>query len=327
MNQYEFDILLEKYLAGNCTEQEEEMIQEWYEKEQEKTLTMSNDQKVALENRIWSVIQQRTFNTKKGLKLRTWQKYSLVACLLLLLMIPVFLVKKQTPTKTTTASPKTVSNEGIIVKNTTQKPREIRLEDGSIIQLSANSSISYPEHFGNKQRNVYLKGEAFFDVQKDPTKPFIVHAGNLTTEVLGTSFRIKSYEEAQTIEVSVKTGRVSVFEDNNEQTKTRKGMILTPNQRVIFNKYTKEIIPAIVIQPSPIIQVANAETFIFEETPVEQVLSKLRRIYGLEMVVENQALNHCVFTGDLNDLPLDTQLDLICKSINSTHEQRGTSIF
>jgi ferric-dicitrate binding protein FerR (iron transport regulator) len=242
-------------------------------------------------------------------------------------MIPVFLVKKQTPTKTTTASPKTVSNEGIIVKNTTQKPREIRLEDGSIIQLSANSSISYPEHFGNKQRNVYLKGEAFFDVQKDPTKPFIVHAGNLTTEVLGTSFRIKSYEEAQTIEVSVKTGRVSVFEDNNEQTKTRKGMILTPNQRVIFNKYTKEIIPAIVIQPSPIIQVANAETFIFEETPVEQVLSKLRRIYGLEMVVENQALNHCVFTGDLNDLPLDTQLDLICKSINSTHEQRGTSIF
>jgi hypothetical protein len=57
------------------------------------------------------------------------------------------------------------------------------------------------------------------------------------------------------------------------------------------------------------------------------VLKKLENAYGIQIIVENQMLNQCVFTADLNDLPLHTQLDLICKSVNASFEQRGTSIF
>ncbi len=300
---------------------------EWCEKQQENLVVLSDAEKETIEHRIWSAIRRKTVKPILGLKLMLWQKISLAASVLLILTIS-FLFLQNTTEKAALVFQKNTINEGVVVKNTTQKPQKIRLEDGSTIQLSANSSISYPEHFGDKKRSVFLKGEAFFEVKKDPTKPFVVHAGNLTTEVLGTSFRIKSYEEAQTIEVSVKTGRVSVFEDDkNDDSKTRKGMILTPNQKVIFNKQTKEIIPTIVAQPIPIVQIESAETFIFEEVTIDQVLAKLRRIYGLEILVENQALNHCVFTGDLNDLPLDTQLDLICRSINARYEQRGMSIF
>jgi ferric-dicitrate binding protein FerR (iron transport regulator) len=86
------------------------------------------------------------------------------------------------------------------------------LEDGSEVQLNPNSTISYPEHFGQKTRTVYLKGEAFFSIKRNPAKPFVVHTGELVTEVLGTSFTIKSYENAKAIEVWLQVKYLSMSE-------------------------------------------------------------------------------------------------------------------
>ncbi len=326
MNQHEFDNLLEKYLAGNCTAIEEKQVLDWYEKQVENPTLLDASEKKITENRLWiniiATMQPRNliFNSF------SWQRLALAACILIMLSFGwIFFAKKVEKQVVTTQ--KELLIEGVVVKNTAKKSQKIFLEDGSIILLSVGSSITYPEHFGDKNRKVYLKGEAFFDVQKDPTKPFIVYAGNLTTQVLGTSFNIKSNEASSIIEVSVKTGRVSVFENGDSNLKNHKGIILTPNQKIIFNKSTKEIIPTLVSEPLPIIPVESVKTFIFEAVAIADVLTNLRTIYGIEIVTENQTLNQCVFTGDLNDLPLATQLDLICKSINATHEQRGTSIF
>ena len=326
MNQHDFDILLEKYLANECNAEEEKLVHNWYEKQDENHPVLNDQEKIVIEKRMWVSITNQANPTRKIFKLQFWQKLSIAASILLVISF-LFIFNQEKTEKAVSLPQKSILNEGIIVQNTTPNTREIKLEDGSTVKLSSNSSISYPEHFGDKNRNVYLKGEAFFDVKKDPNKPFIVHAGNITTQVLGTSFSIKSYEEGKTIEVAVKTGRVSVFENDYSTTKNRKGIILTPNQKIVFDKQTKEIIPTIVATPIPLISLEKLETFVFEEMPVEEVFAKLRKIYGLEIVIENQALNHCIFTGDLNDLPLSTQLDLICKSINASHEQRGTSIF
>ena len=326
MNQHEFDILLEKYLAGNCNAEEENMVHNWYEKQNENNTILNDQEKIVIEKRLWTSIINQLNPSRRIFHFSLWQKISVAASVLFVLGF-MFTFNREKTENISSIPLKSILNEGIIVQNTTPNTREIKLEDGSTVKLASNSSISYPEHFGDKNRNVYLKGEAFFDVKKDPNKPFIVHAGNITTQVLGTSFSIKSYEEGKTIEVAVKTGRVSVFENNELNTKNRKGIILTPNQKIIFDKQTKEIIPTIVATPIPLITFEKLETFVFEEMPVEDVFTKLRKVYGLEIVIENQALNHCIFTGDLNDLPLSTQLDLICKSINATHEQRGTSIF
>ncbi len=326
MNQHEFDILLEKYLAGECNAEEANSVHNWYRKQDGNPTVLNDQEKIVIEKRLWTSIVNQSNPPRRVFHFPFWQKISIAAAVLLMLGI-IFIFNKEKIEKTASVPQKSILNEGIIVQNTTPNTREIKLEDGSTVKLASKSSISYPEHFGDKNRNVYLKGEAFFDVKKDPNKPFIVHAGNITTQVLGTSFSIKSYEEGKTIEVSVKTGRVSVFENDENNTKNRKGIILTPNQKVIFDKRTKEIIPTIVAKPLPLISLEKLETFIFDEIPVEEVFSKLRKVYGLEIVVESQTINHCTFTGDLNDLPLSTQLDLICKSINATHEQRGTSIF
>ena len=326
MNQYEFDILLEKYLAGSCNAEEENLVHNWYEKQNDNHIILSNKEKIVTEKRMWTSIIKQIEPPHKIFQISSWQKIGIAASVLMVLGF-LFIFNTKKLENVVSIPQKSILNEGIIVQNTTPNTREIKLEDGSTVKLASNSSISYPEHFGDKNRSVYLKGEAFFEVKKDPNKPFIVHAGNITTQVLGTSFSIKSYEEGKTIEVAVKTGRVSVFENDEINTKYRKGIILTPNQKIIFDKQTKEIIPTIVALPTPLIPLEKSETFVFDEMPVEEVFAKLRKIYGLEIVIENQALNHCIFTGDLNDLPLSTQLNLICKSINASHEQRGISIF
>lgn len=92
--------------------------------------------------------------------------------------------------------------------------RLISLPDGTRVWLNENSQIEYPAHFLNKERNVTLKGEAFFEVKRDPSRPFVITSGVIKTTVLGTSFNIKAYNEKQP-EVNVRTGKVKVEGETN----------------------------------------------------------------------------------------------------------------
>lgn len=330
MNQYEFNQLLEKYLAGECNPEEEKLIEDWQQNLLKDTsLQLDEQEKIATKKRLWQAIAQRTLNRKANpfsINHFGWKKWAVAASVILALGSAWWM------TQPTTNYKQVLSNaiqtpDGIEVKNTASNPRQIKLEDGSVVILKANSSVTYPEHFGKKSRSVFLKGEAFFNVKRDPNKPFVVHTGELVTEVLGTSFTVKSYDDAQSIEVVVATGRVSVYENSAKTTQPRNGMILTPNQKIIFDKASRKLTPSIIEKPVLILPPPNPTIFIFEETLLPEVLTKLEKAYGLEIVIENQALTQCIFTADLNELPLRTQLDLICKSVNATYEQRGTSIF
>jgi transmembrane sensor len=321
MNQQEFDILLKKYLSGECNQQEIAFVLAWYEKQYPNEGLLTSHEQEEMQTRVFQRIEANLWAKEKTTVLN-W-KYFAVAASLLFFVSSFFLISYLTADKNLAGNH--APQKGIEMKNTSASDKNITLEDGSIVTLEANSSLSYPEHFGDVTREVYLKGEAFFSVKKNPNKPFIVHAGEVTTEVLGTSFRVKSYEDKRTIEVAVVTGRVSVFKNSTE--KKRNGLILTPNQQIVFNRETKEIVPSIVENPQVIVSSPTINLMIFEEETLDKVLSKLTKAYGIEIFVENQILNKCVFTGDLNGLVLTTQLDLICKAIGAKFEQRGTSIF
>jgi ferric-dicitrate binding protein FerR (iron transport regulator) len=86
------------------------------------------------------------------------------------------------------------------------------LPDGSHAHLNAGSKLTYPASF-RKERHLVLEGEAFFEVVKDPSKPFAVQTGQITTTVLGTSFNVKAYAETEGVTVALKTGKVSVKHD------------------------------------------------------------------------------------------------------------------
>lgn len=328
MNQHQFNKLLEKYLNGECTPGEEAFIHEWQE-ELLRTdfITLSSKEKTGIKKRIWRRLSSGTLQSGRPIWKSNWFRIGIAASALLMfsslyLLIPS--TKESQPLQIVTTYGPDINIE---VENTSSKEQHITLEDGSLVILKPNSWMSYPRHFGQKTRNVLLTGEAFFNVKKDHNKPFIVHTGDLVTEVLGTSFTIKSDEKANLIEVSVQTGRVSVYENSASSIKTRSGVILTPNQKTVYYTDAKKLTTGIVEKPAIIQPLASPKSLIFEEDRLSAVLKRIAQTYGIEVIMENRGLNECVFTGDLNGLPFLTQLDLICKSVNATSEQRGTAIF
>ena len=128
-------------------------------------------------------------------------------------------------------------NEILVVNNVTvgqDAKKLITLPDGSIAWLNSNSTLTYPERFVDKERNVKLEGEAFFDVSRDEGTPFTVESGDIKIKVLGTEFDVKNYKSQKKIETSLLSGEVEVF-----FTETNKSVKLEPSQRITFDKNTK----------------------------------------------------------------------------------------
>src|SRR5690242_4791379 len=159
--------------------------------------------------------QQETTRTRvRRLSYRQWFAAAVLAGLIVLAVR--FFPFGNTGSETTTADnytySKLVAERPLIEQvNTSDKPISIMLADSSVVVLSVNSRISYPRSFDSAgTRDVYLSGEAFFKVVKNPNLPFRVYANELVTKVLGTSFYVRSFEKDSVIQVTVKTGKVSV---------------------------------------------------------------------------------------------------------------------
>lgn len=209
--------------------------------------------------------------------------------------------------------------------NTTDSPMPIRLSDGSRVVLQPNSRISFKQQFSGTKREVYLSGEALFDVQKIPDQPFFVHANEIVTKVLGTSFTVKAYENQTNVQVAVRSGRVSVFARNDWQRGEKEvnsnvpGLILTPNQQAVFNRQESHF--QRTLTPNPVIvdqQLAN--TFVYDDTPVSRIFEQLETAYGVDIVFDEQLLQHCTLTARLQDDPLLEKLNLICQTIKGSYQ-------
>jgi transmembrane sensor len=178
--------------------------------------------------------------------------------------------------------------------------------------------------FGATKREVILEGEAFFQVVKNPEKPFLVYTGDVTTQVLGTSFTVKAFR-AQNIQVSVKTGKVSVFTANpkNKEKKIQSTdtlVVLTPNQRVIYSLEGKQFMKTLVENPQVIDQKTANLKLVFRNQPLSQVFDRLEEVYGVDIVYDAQALALCTLTADLSESPsLNENLTIICKSMAGSY--------
>ncbi|CAG5070058.1 hypothetical protein DYBT9623_02798 [Dyadobacter sp. CECT 9623] len=324
MNQYDFQQTLNKYLSGQHTQEEEDFVLEYFKNNPMEDSAVFENEKEVIGKRIQAKLFRTTFGKLLILRSIPW----LAAAASVLIAIGVWVFVQNDPAEIA-ANADLITGKGLMeFRNTSDKPQHVTLEDGSIVTLKKNSSLSFPGHFGEKNRQVYLHGEAFFEIKRNTAKPFIVHAGDLVTKVLGTSFNIKSYDKSASVEVRVKTGRVSVYEGNESRSKTKNGVILTPNQKIIFDKKSRKMEFSIVENPSLLIPARETDHgFTFSEIPVKSVFASLEKSYGIDIVLENDTADSCLFTGDLNGLTLFQQLDLICKSANISYERRGTALF
>jgi mannose-6-phosphate isomerase-like protein (cupin superfamily) len=332
MNQHEFDALLQKYLSGECSRDEEKQVQEWSAHMLLRKIPLSETEQRAIKKSQWKKLRSLALGKQPFLVNSGWLKAGAAAAVLFLVgyigvrFNSFFKVPDKQPVvaESTIANPET--DDLYKITNVTEV-RELVLEDGSVITLKKGSSMSYPKHFDNKSRKIYLEGEAFFKVKKDPSRPFMVYTGELVTQVLGTTFSVKSNENAKTIEVQVVSGRVSVYEKQQTGPQNRNGVILNPNQKITFDVVSKKLVPGLVEAPVLLSPPETKNEFMFDEVAVPKVLATIQHAYHVEIVVETPNLDSCIFTGDLNSLSLHSKLKLLCESVNATYELRGTTFF
>lgn len=218
------------------------------------------------------------------------------------------------------------TNQLVEVVNEQSQPRVVSLPDGSSIVLQQHSRISYPSAFDGPKREVYLAGEAFFEVAKNAEKPFFVYANELVTKVLGTSFSVRAYADSATVDVAVKSGKVSVFAQTDKDVSMLKdsreltGMVLLPNQQAVFQRSEVRLVRNLVHTPTLLALPIENQNFEFTEIPLSQVFATFEKAYGVEIVYDEELMAHCSITAKLGDEPLFTKLKWICAITEASYE-------
>lgn len=211
----------------------------------------------------------------------------------------------------------------IEVKNLTKNVRLVNLPDGSSVILKKGSMLSYPTAFEKSSREVYLTGEGFFEIARDPEKPFYVHANQIITKVLGTSFNVSAYPERQ-ISVSVNTGLVSVFKATGEDARAArtdrslKGLLLAANQQAVYAG--DRIVRTDARAETRQAVAKEAMAFEYEEKPVGEIFAELEKAYGIIIVYDSTVIGKCPVTASLTGEPLNEKLKLLCKAVRAGYE-------
>lgn len=339
MDRREFRQLLKRYLDNSCTEEERRIVNQWYQLLDPGNHAISDTELSEVEDRLWSKIHSATISTasvqhSKSNKI-SWLKYGAAACLIGAIGLIAF-IGFQTKKKTASNDKLVITkvNQGFLeAANNSDTAKGIALEDGSFVTIYPGSKLAYPKHFESNKREVYLDGDAFFSVSKNPNRPFFVYNNRIVTQVLGTSFGI--HKNNGQVEVAVKTGRVAVYENKeeislNEVQQKSNGVIITPNQKVTYYQQERHFVTSIVDQPTPVAREAELkilETHLnYNETPLNKVLDDLENTYELEIVLENDKIKNCLFTGDLTSQNLFNKLESICLVFNASYEIKGTKI-
>ncbi len=215
------------------------------------------------------------------------------------------------------------SNTKLIEKtNPNSQPLLVALSDGSSVLLQKNSRLSYPKKFEGDTREVYLEGEALFEIAKNPDQPFFVYANEIVTKVLGTSFVIRAYPNQANVEVLVKTGKVSVYKLADAkakkivQSKELDGMVVSPNQQVVFRRTEAEFKKFIIEQPIEL----QAQSFEFKNESVANIFKAIQKTYSITIIYDENILADCPLTASLSDEPLYGKLDLICRAIGADYQ-------
>ncbi|MFV0606531.1 MAG: FecR family protein [Niabella sp.] len=198
--------------------------------------------------------------------------------------------------------------------------KEFTLTDGTKVWLNGDSKLIYANDFKGRTREVTLIGEAFFDVIKMPTRPFIVHAKNINIKVLGTAFNVKSYQEDENIETTLYRGLVNITKAND---KTFQPILLYPNQKIIVPEKTAAVdeqedekhdlgnVAMTAIKKSIVIQQIDSnkveplriETawmynrLEFKGASFKELALKLERWYNVNIIFEDNTVKQLSFTG------------------------------
>ena len=195
------------------------------------------------------------------------------------------------------------------------------LPDGTKVWLNAQSTLRYAETFsGLAEREVWLEGEAYFDVVEDKHHPFIVHAPEISIRVLGTAFNVKSYAGDATVETTLVRGKVELETGGRQAQKIE----LKPNQQAVFSRSSKDL--ALVEVETDRYTSWMSGSLVFEDSPVEDVIKALERWYGVTIHLQNKDNLQCRLTARIDRESLTETLELLKSTTGITYTIQGDQI-
>nr|WP_262903164.1 FecR family protein [Chitinophaga rhizophila] len=201
-------------------------------------------------------------------------------------------------------SNRTIANGFVTVHTSKGNQEVVTLEDGSKIMLNAATRIRYPEHFSGNSRDIFLEeGEAWFDAATAPNKAFTVHAGNINTTALGTTFNVRAYPHEQQITVALLTGKVKIT------TASQPPVILQPSEQVSFDLRSQQLVKT----------ACNTEEaigwqkgyLVFKDASYEQVRIAIENKYGIT-IINQSGKKDWTYTGNFRQETLANVIETIC---------------
>lgn len=172
---------------------------------------------------------------------------------------------------------------------------KLLLPDSTVVFLNGGTTLKYDASLQHKiNREVFLSGEAYFKVAKNVDKPFIVHTGDLSVKVLGTTFNVTSYSEDEEIKVSLVEGRVNVFTTSEKE----KNVLLSPNQQAVYNKENKELSMKKVDASAQVAWTTGRLVFVNER--LFDILKTIGKKYDIQMLIQSQKVYTEYFSGSID---------------------------
>jgi len=192
----------------------------------------------------------------------------------------------------------------------------ITLIEGTTITLNADSKLKYSSDYGNDSREIYLQGEAYFEVSHNPAKPFVVHSGPISTTVLGTKFNVKAFPKDDDIKVSLVEGKVKVSKKST--TGINRKIILSPNKQLNYNKTSNSEI----VSSFKLLNVIGWKDNIlkFDDEPFENILNCLERAYGIQFELKDTTLVNYKITANFKQASFRTILQVIKNLTNVNYD-------
>ena len=305
--------LIDRYLKNNVTEQERKLVDEWYQLYDDGNYSLSAEKYSQLKREIYGHIKERLNPSPAKIRWLSISRYAAAVITILLITTGILIRKKRTEH----SKPETFT----IIKTGTGQVRKLELPDGSKVWLNAETSIRVSEDFEKKTyRGIYLdEGEAFFEVTKNPTRPFLVITNSITTRVLGTSFNVKAYKQLNNAAVTVKTGRVQV---NDKQ---KKLAILRPNQKITYSikGHTGSVTRC---------DAENSRTWTEGHTALNYVSFRelalaVKNIYGIQLTSKNKLTNTYKYNIIISSSrTIDETMRIICSIHQNSFRRKNNEV-
>lgn len=318
--------LIKKYLNGECTLEEKATVIVWYnsfDKEQDVLEKLTSEEKHRLRNLMLNRINLRIDNNEAmSDKRRVKPLYYWISSAAAIVLLVLGFMFYQDHTKNTIAGSNVSQIKEVkflVLENQGNRLYQRELEDGTVIWLSPGAKVEIPERFAIDKREVKMTGKVFFEVAKNPERPFYIYGGGLTTKVLGTSFLINA-EAGKDTEVSVVTGKVAV----NVSEKEDQQVLLMPKQKAVFSVTEQSLKKAGIPEKSEV-QIWKKSKLSFDNNAIKDVVEVLESNFNVDIAI-NKTVGDCVLKADFSDQNLPSILEMICKSVDASYEIKDGQI-